>query len=133
MAVYISKRELVHRFCNGFVSHDGYVDGKFVDVYKQNGIDILHPDFKTERIINCIVKIIDSMDDEGIVLYPNDLRGSKIREIRKRQGKSTGWVALKTGLSKTTIYDIERGLTKPRIGTLEKIAKALKVEVDDLG
>ena len=131
MALYINKQELAHRFYNGFVTHDGYVDGKFVDVYAKAKVDIRDPE--TARVLNCVAEIIESMTKEGVVMYPKDLRGSKIREIRKRQGKSTGWVALKTSLSKTTIYDIERGLTKPRIGTLEKIAKALKVEVDDLG
>mgnify|MGYP002869123885 CR=1 FL=1 len=131
MGLYISKQELTHRICNGFVTHDGYVDGKFFDIYKDNKINVYSPE--TAQLLNCILTIIESMQDEGIVLYPKDLRGSKIRELRKRQGKSTGWLALKTGLSKTTIYDIERGLTKPRLATLEKIAEALRVEVEELG
>lgn len=131
MALYINKQELVHRVCNGFITHDGYVDGKFVDIYVKHGVNIHDPE--TMLVLNCVAEIIDSMTKEGVVVYPKDLRGSKIREIRKRQNKSTGWLALKTGLSKTTIYDVERGLKKPRMTTLEKIAKALKVEVDALG
>ena len=70
---------------------------------------------------------------EGIQIYPKELRGRNIREIRKRQEKSVNWISLKTGLSRTTIYDIEYGLTKPRFSTLEKIAKALKVDIEALG
>ena len=131
MALYINERELIHRICNGFVSHDGYVNGEFFDIYKRNGIDVY--ELGTMQVLDCIMAIIEAMENDGIQIYPKELRGSKIRDIRKSQNKSVNWVALKTGLSKTAIYDIEYGLTKPRLTTLEKIAKALKVKVDDLG
>ena len=85
------------------------------------------------QLLDCVAAIIESMESEGVQIYPKDLRGSKIRDIRKQQKRSVNWLALKTGLSKTTIYDIEHGLKKPRIQTLEKIANALKVKVEDLG
>lgn len=131
MALYINKQELIHRLCNGFLTHNGYVNGEFFDIFAENKIDIFLPEYS--RMMNCIAAIIESMDSEGIQIYPKELRGSKIRDIRKSQNKSVNWVALKTGLSKTTIYDIEYGIKKPRLATLEKIAKALKVEVEALG
>ena len=131
MALYINKQELIHRLCNGFVTHDGYVDGEFFDIFAKNGINIFLPDYS--RMMDCVAAIVESMESEGIQIYPKSLRGSKIREIRKQQGRSVNWVALKAGLSKTTIYDIEYGLTKPRQSTLEKIAKALKVDIEALG
>ena len=131
MALYINKQELIHRLCNGFVTHDGYIDGEFFDIFAKNGINIFLPDYS--RMMDCVAVIVESMESEGVQIYPKNLRGSKIREIRKQQGKSVNWVALKAGLSKTTIYDIEYGLTKPRQLTLEKIAKALKVDIEALG
>ena len=131
MALYINERELIHRICNGFLSHDGYVNGEFYDIYVKNDINIF--EIWNMQLLDCIAAIIESMESEGVQIYPKDLRGSKIRDIRKQQKRSVNWLALKTGLSKTTIYDIEYGLKKPRIQTLEKIAKALKVKVEDLG
>lgn len=131
MALYLNEQELVHRICNGFLSHDGYVNGKFFDIYRRNNINV--DELGTMQMLSCVMEIIKSMENEGVQIYPKDLRGSKIREVRKRQKRSVNWLSLKTGLSRTTIYDIEYGLSKPRIGTLEKIAKALKVEIDALG
>lgn len=131
MALYIEERELMHRISNGFLSHDGYVDGKFFDIYARNGIEI--DELGTKQFLSCIMEIIKSMEKEGVQLYPNDLRGKHVRDIRKQKAKSVNWISLRTGLSKTTIYDIEYGRTKPRFETLERIAKALKVEVEALG
>ena len=131
MALYLEEKELVHRICNGFLSHDGYVDGQFFDIYKRNGIDT--DEIGTMQMLSCVMKIIESMRNEGVQIYPNNLRGTKIREIRKQQKKSVNWISWKTGLSRTTIYDIEYGITKPRQTTLEKIARALKVEIEALG
>lgn len=131
MALYINAQELVHRIGNGFVTHDGYVDGEFYDIYKKHGIDVY--EFGNMQLLSCIVEIIESVQDEGIQIYPKELRGSKIRDIRKKQNRSVSWVSLKSGVCRTAIYDIEYGLTKPRLSTLEKIAKALKVSVEDLG
>ena len=131
MALYINKQEFIHRICNGFITHDGYIDEKFFDIWKANGFD--YDDKNFCRMVDCVMVILESLDSEGVQIYPKDLRGSKLREVRMRQGKSAGWVATMTGLSKTTIYDIEKGIKKPRIATLEKIAKVLRVDVDALG
>ncbi len=37
-----------------------------------------------------------------------------------------------TGISKTTLNDIENGKTIPRLDTLEQIAKALNMRITDL-
>ena len=131
MALYLNENELVHRICNGFLTHDGYVDGKFYDIYKRNDINV--EEIWAMEMLSCVMKIIKSMEDEGVQIYPKELRGRNIREIRKGQEKSVNCISLKTGLSRTTIYDIEYGLTKPRFSTLEKIAKALKVDIEALG
>lgn len=57
---YISKGELVHRICNGFISHDGRVPhGGFVDLWKDNGYDVQSAEF--DRIMEIIGMIIDSI------------------------------------------------------------------------
>lgn len=131
MALYINKLEAAYRIGNGFLSNDGYVNGQMFNIYRRNGIDTSDPYFK--RIIKCVMAVLDSMDENGVEIYPKDLRGAKLREIRKEQGMTGTWVALKAGLSKTTIYDIEKGLTVPRQATLAKIAKALHVSIEELG
>ena len=131
MALYINKLEAAYRIGNGFLSNDGYVNGQMFNIYRRNGIDTSDPYFK--RIIKCVMAVLDSMDENGVEIYPTDLRGAKLREIRKEQGMTGTWVALKAGLSKTTIYDIEKGLTVPRQATLAKIAKALHVSIEELG
>lgn len=131
MALYINKLEAAYRIGNGFLSNDGYVNGQMFNIYRRNGIDTSDPYFK--RIMKCVMAVLDSMDENGVEIYPKDLRGAKLREIRKEQGMTGTWVALKAGLSKTTIYDIEKGLTVPRQATLAKIAKALHVSIEELG
>lgn len=131
MALYIKKLEAIHRVGNGFVTKDGIIDGQIYNIYKENGIDISDPRYK--KMLKCVMIILNSMDEDGVEVYPKDLRGSKLREIRRQQGKSGSWVAIKAGLSKTTVYDIENGLTVPRPGTLKKIAGALHVPLEELG
>lgn len=131
MALYLKKQEIVHRICNGYITHDGYVDGKPYNIYKAN--DIPFCELRYEKILKCFMDILDSMDGEGVEIYPKDLRGARIQEIRKKQGKSGAWVASKAGLSKTTVYSIEKGLKVPRLSTLTKIAEVLHVTLDELG
>lgn len=131
MGLYIRKSELIRRINNGFLSSDGYVDNKFFDIYRKNDINI--HEVWNARLLKCIMEIINSMDSEAIDLFPKDLRGSKIRDIRVKQDRSIEWLSKKSGVSRTAIYDIEDGLSIPHKSTLEKIAKALKVEVEDLG
>ena len=131
MALYLNKKDIIHRVCNGYLSDTGYVNGRFFDIWKANGFDADSMSFC--RMMDCFMVILDSMDDKGIQIYPKDLRGRKLREVRKSKNRSANWLAMKTGLSKTTIYDIENGVKIPRIGTLEKIANALKVEIETLG
>lgn len=131
MALYLNKKELVHRISNGFLSHNGYINGELYNIYKKNDIDI--DEIGNMRFLKCILAIIDSMDEEGLEIYPKNLRGSRLRDIREKRGKSAGWVAVMAGISKTTVYDIENGLTVPRKTTLGKIAKVLHVTIEELG
>ncbi len=131
MALYIKKLEAIYRVGNGFVTKNGIINGEIYNIYKENGIDISDPRYK--KMLKCVMLILNSMDEDGIQVYPKDLMGSRIREIRKQQGKSGSWVAIKAGLSKTTVYDIEKGLKVPRLVTLAKIADALHVSLEELG
>jgi len=55
--------------------------------------------------------------------------GNRIREIRKRQGRSIPNIAKAAGLSNGLISQIERGLTSPSIRSMRQIADALDVSV----
>jgi len=58
--------------------------------------------------------------------------GRKVREIRLEKKMSQGNVAKILGVHRTYISGIERGMRNPSLITLEKIAKALKVSIDNL-
>lgn len=55
--------------------------------------------------------------------------GERIREIRKMKGLSILDLKEKTGLSKSTISDLENGKSSPTAETLQKIANALEVDI----
>jgi transcriptional regulator with XRE-family HTH domain len=54
--------------------------------------------------------------------------GDNIRFIRQKREITLDELAGKTGMSRTFLSDIERSVKVPSIVSLEKIAKALKVE-----
>lgn len=51
--------------------------------------------------------------------------GDKLRELRKQKGLSQEDLALKSGLHRTYISDIERGSRNLSLKNIDKIAKAL--------
>ena len=58
--------------------------------------------------------------------------GRKIRETRVKEGYSQEELASRSGLHRTYISDIERGERNVSVENIEKIAKALKTEPNDL-
>ena len=58
--------------------------------------------------------------------------GDRIKQLRRSKGMSQQELADKTGLSKMTIYHIEKGNKQPTAETLSKIANALDVSMDFL-
>lgn len=55
----------------------------------------------------------------------------KIALERANQGLSPRELALKAGIGKSVIYNMEKGVTTPRIHTIGKIARALGKRVED--
>ena len=54
-------------------------------------------------------------------------------KLRKQKGWSQEKLAVESGISYNTIIKIERGgIKNPKIETVIKLAKALKVKIDDL-
>ncbi len=53
-------------------------------------------------------------------------------EARIKHNLTLEALAKATGISKTTLNDIENGKTIPRLDTLEQIAKALNMRITDL-
>ncbi len=60
------------------------------------------------------------------------LLGKRIAKLRKAKGLSQEELAAKSKYSTEFISLVERGINAPVVGGLERIAKALKVEVKDL-
>jgi transcriptional regulator with XRE-family HTH domain len=60
------------------------------------------------------------------------LVGERIRELRKNKNLSQAELAEKVGVDSTSICKLENGSHFPKEENLEKIAKALDVEIEDL-
>lgn len=56
----------------------------------------------------------------------------KLWEIRTAKGLKLEAVAAVTGVSKSTLNNIENGKTSPTLANLEKIAKGLSCRISDL-
>ena len=57
--------------------------------------------------------------------------GNRIRQYRKRSGLSQEKLALNAGLTVSFLGDIERGIKKPSVESLEKLLIALNVSFRD--
>lgn len=55
--------------------------------------------------------------------------GNRIRELRKSKGMSLREVARVAGISNSTLSDIENNKINPSIATLEKLSKALNIDI----
>ncbi len=58
--------------------------------------------------------------------------GNKIRALRAESGLTQESLGELTGLDRTYISGIERGVRNPSLKNVDKIAKALKVKVSEL-
>lgn len=58
--------------------------------------------------------------------------GARLRELRKSINVSQEQLALKANLTTSYIGMLERGLKSPTVDTLEKLAYALEVDIDEL-
>lgn len=58
--------------------------------------------------------------------------GKKVRKLRNDAELSQEVVAEMTGLDRTYISGIERGVRNPSLRNIEKLAKALKVTISEL-
>jgi transcriptional regulator with XRE-family HTH domain len=60
------------------------------------------------------------------------LVGDRIRFLRQDRGLSQEQLALRAGLNTTFLGQVERGIKKPTIETIEKISNALDITFQDL-
>jgi len=58
--------------------------------------------------------------------------GKKIQGLRKDNKLTQEKLAEMTGLDRTYISDIERGVRNPSLKSLQKLAGALKISISDL-
>jgi len=58
--------------------------------------------------------------------------GSRIRKLREEQGLSRATLAQMCGVSERALQNIEINKADLRVGTLEKVAVALGIKVEDL-
>lgn len=58
--------------------------------------------------------------------------GRRVRELRVQRGLTTEKLGYENDISKGTVSDLERGLARPSVVTLKRIADGLGVELLDL-
>ncbi|MBI2798316.1 helix-turn-helix transcriptional regulator [Candidatus Saccharibacteria bacterium] len=58
--------------------------------------------------------------------------GKKVKEIRLKKRMSQGDIARILGVHRSYISGLERGIRNPSLLTVQKVAKALKVNAKDL-
>lgn len=63
----------------------------------------------------------------------NKTIGDKVRQIRNKQGLTQDQLARQCDIPYTTLTKLESNvITKPSIQTVEKVAKGLKITIDEL-
>ena len=62
----------------------------------------------------------------------SDTLGNRIRYLRSEATLSQEQLALKAGIAPSFLGEIERGIKKPSIDTIEKIAIALEISLSEL-
>jgi transcriptional regulator with XRE-family HTH domain len=60
------------------------------------------------------------------------LIGERIRELRKERGLNQEEMSYRSGLHRTEMSQLERGLRLPRVDTLIKVAASLEVNLEEL-
>lgn len=58
--------------------------------------------------------------------------GENLKKIRKSRNLTQEKIAELTGLPQSTISNIEKNISSPKIDTLSKLAKGLGIEVSEL-
>ena len=67
------------------------------------------------------------------MLKETSLIGKNIKKLRKQKGLSQDRLSKLSDISYNTVIKLESGgITNPSIDTIQKLAKALNVSVDDL-
>ena len=71
---------------------------------------------------------------KGCVIFKSNMKRGlpRLTQIREAKGYSLRRLANKVGMSYVALFRLERGETDPRLGTLRKLAKALRVGVAEL-
>lgn len=58
--------------------------------------------------------------------------GTRVRNERRKQGFTLEQIATRTGLSKSYLSNLERGLTEPTVSVLKKISAKLQISLVEL-
>ena len=65
-------------------------------------------------------------------MAPKELMAARLKALRERRGLTQEQLAEKSGVGRSHLARLETGKQDPTLSTLEKLAKALKVDVAKL-
>jgi len=65
-------------------------------------------------------------------MAPRERVAIRVKRLRERRGMTQEQLAERAGISRTYLARLETARQDPTLGTLEKLAKALKVKVTEL-
>ena len=72
------------------------------------------------------------MSDLQITMAPIERMAMKLKKFRQQRKLTQGELAERAGVTREYIARLEAGRYDPSLSTLEKLAKALRVKVNDL-
>ena len=72
------------------------------------------------------------MNDSKFMTYSMETLAENIRKRREEAGLTRREFARESGVAESSIYNIEKQLTQPRIDTIWIIARYLRVSLDEL-
>lgn len=101
-----------------------------IETFRNNGVDYLRKPFNINELRTTLTKALTAkprIPKKKLTEIKNV--GEKFKELRKSKRMSLDILADKTDLSKSFLSEMERARRFPRLDTLQKIARALDVDV----
>ena len=103
-------------------NRDFFLSGRLIGAYGIIWSDEI--DIEVETIYE------EGVTAEKVPVSANHIVGAAISEARARTGISQKELSVKSGIDQSDISKIERGVANPSVNTIERLAKAMEMELN---